>query len=138
MVDAEGVNRALLEFVRRTAAGAVLIVVGVPMLQNQVVSLSQANDSGPVLTVTGNVTGLEPGRPGRLLLTVHNSGDAAAVISHLRTDVANASLGCTLTVRPWSGTADIAAGGSVEEAVAVVAEGSRCAGAAWSLRYTVS
>lgn len=115
-----------------------LIVVGVPMLQNQVVSLSQANDSGPVLTVTGNVTGLQPGHAGRLLLTVHNSGDAAAVIRHVWTEVATTPKGCTLTVRPWSGTADIAAGGSVDEAVAVLAVGPHCSGASWSLRYTVS
>jgi hypothetical protein len=131
-------RRVLLAFARRTAVGLVLIGVGVPMLQGQVLNLAQARAAGPELSVTGDVTGLSPDHPGRLVLTVHNAGDTAAVVHRLSTSVRSANSGCTLTVAPWRGTLAVPAGGAASQAVAVQVAGARCGGAHWTLDYSAT
>ena len=49
--------------------------------------LAQATTAGPRLSVSGDVTGLVAGRPGRLLLTVRNDGEATVVVHRLATSV---------------------------------------------------
>ena len=128
----------LLAFARRTAVGLVLIGVGVPAVQGQVLNLAQARAAGPELTVTGGVTGLSPDRPGQLVLTVHNSGDAEAVVRHLTTTVRSQTAGCTLTVAAWAGSMTVPAAGSGSQAVAVQVTGGRCSGARWDLDYSAT
>jgi hypothetical protein len=113
----------------------VLIAVAVPMLQQQL-RLTSVVERRPVLSVTGDVSGLLPGRPGRLVLTVHNGGTSAAVVHRLTTSVRSQAPGCTLTVGTWGGSLTVPAGGAVSRAVVVQAAGARCASAAWDLDYT--
>ena len=122
----------------RTALGAALICVGVPVWQSQAASFQVANASGPELHITGNVTGLEPGRVGALVLTVHNPGSAAVPVHRLTTAVQSAAPGCALSVAAWSGLVQVPAGGSVSRSVEVRVAGSRCAGVSWELAYTAS
>ena len=123
-------------FLRRTAVGSVVIAVGVPMLQNQVFALAQS--TGPALSVTGDISGLSTEHLGRLVLTVHNDGDATTVVHHLTTTVPMPVRGCQLSVAPWTGTMTVAAGGTATQALVVRLSGSRCAGAHWSLEYAVT
>jgi hypothetical protein len=132
------VKRLLVDVLRRTAVGSALICLGVPMLQGQVMTLSQERRAGPELHVTGDVTGLEPGHPGSLLLTVANDGDVAATIHQITTAVMSSVGGCSLSVATWRGTANVAAGGAVTRSVTVRVVGPRCVGASWKLAYNVS
>ncbi|MEO6204049.1 MAG: hypothetical protein ABIO67_01505 [Mycobacteriales bacterium] len=131
-------KQVVLAFLRRTAVGAVLICLGVPLLQNQVINVAQAQRSGPVLSVAGDVTGLEPGKPGRLVFTVRNDGDAAAAIQRMTTAVITTAVGCSLSVDTWTGSLEVPAGGQVRGEVTVRIRGARCDGAQWDLDYKVS
>lgn len=125
-------------FVRRTTLGAVVIVVAVPMIQNHVVALAQVDLRGPALSVRGDVRGLSVGQLGRLVLTVRNDGDAPTTVRHLTTFVRQQREGCSLSVAPWSGVMELAAGGAGSQAVAVRVSGRRCEGVKWALDYTAS
>ena len=128
----------LVGFLRRTTIGVAVIAVAVPLCQNRVLALAQTRTEGPALSVTGDVAELSPGRVGRLVLTVHNDGDALAVVHRLATSVRAQVPGCTIVVPPWTGTLDVAAGGTVTQAVAVHVSGSRCSAARWTLDYTAT
>lgn len=132
------VHSVLVGFLRRTTIGVAVIAVGVPLCQNQVLTLAQTREEGPALSVTGDVADLSPGRVGRLVLTVHNDGDVQAVVRRLTTTVRAQAPGCTIVVRPWTGRLDVAAGGAASQAVAVHVSGSRCSAASWTLDYTAT
>lgn len=108
------------------------------MLQSQWQVLSLEHGTGPALSVTGDVSGLTPDRPGRLELRVANDGDATATIHQVTTAVTSSVTDCSLSVATWRGTAQVAAGGAVSRVVTVRVVGPGCVGASWKLAYTVS
>src|SRR5689334_14532466 len=61
----------------------------------------------PALTITGDIGGLEPGVPARLVLTTTNASDAVVVVRHLTARVVGApSRVCPasgLVVTSWRG-----------------------------------
>ncbi|MGB8651000.1 MAG: hypothetical protein WCD35_10105 [Mycobacteriales bacterium] len=126
-------NAFLLRLLRRTAGGVAVIAVGVPWLQGQVPVLTARK--GPELSVSGDVTQLSPGHAGRLVLTVRNDGDAAAVVRRLSTRIPEPVAGCRLVVAPWTGEVTVPPGGNVQRAVTVTASGPGCRGASWRLEY---
>jgi hypothetical protein len=123
---------------RRTALGAALICVGVPVWQNQVVAFQAANVSGPELRIKGDVTGLEPGHVGALVLTMHNPGTVAVAVHRLSTVVRSTTAGCALSVSTWTGAITVPAGGKTSQSVEVRVAGPHCAGVTWALAYTAS
>ncbi len=124
------------QFVSRTVIGLVVILVGVPYLQNRTLVLSTS--AGPVLTVTGDVSGLVPGELGELLLTVHNDGGASTVVRHLSAVPAKQVSGCTISVASWAGEVHVPAGGATTQPLVVRLSGARCGGASWALSYAAT
>ena len=131
-------HRLVAAFLCRTTVGAVVIAVAVPMIQNQVLVLAHVEVRGPALSVRGDVSGLSAGHLGRLVLTVRNDGDAPTTVRHLTTVVRQQIEGCSLTVAPWSGVMELAAGGASSQAVVVRVSGRGCDGSRWALDYTAS
>lgn len=127
-------NPVLRRFLVKTVGGAVLLVVGVPIVQGQQMSLSTS--VGPALRVSGDIARLSPGTPGHLVLTVANDGGADAVVAHLSAVPAQAVAGCAITIEPWVGRLAVPARGTATQALTVTVSGAHCSGAKWRLDYT--
>ncbi len=129
-------NPLLSRFLRQAVGGLAVIAIGVPLVQNQMLVLSTSE--GPALSVSGDISGLSPDRPGRLLLTVRNDGGAATVVGHLSAVPEKQVAGCTIAIAPWAGRLPVAAGGSAEQTLTVRVSGPRCGGVSWALTYTAT
>ncbi len=95
---------------------------------------------GPQLEVSGDISGLVPGRPGVLRVTIHNPGDQVQLVHDLDVGVSGGGGACgpdDLAVSAWQGSLAVPAHASAVRDLAVqVAGGTACAGATWQLAYT--
>ena len=123
-------------YLSRTALGLVALGAGVPLLQSQPFMLSTAEQ--PVIRVSGDIAGLTPGKPGRLVLTVHNDSGTVAEVHHLSAVPAAQVPGCDIAVRPWAGEMAVPARGTGKRALQVTVTGAKCSGATWQLNYSAT
>lgn len=91
------------------------------------------------LEVSGDISGLVPGRPGVLRVTIHNPADEAQVVRNL--DVAVSGGGACgpggLSVSGWGASLTVPASGSAARDLPVtVRSDAVCVGVTWRLAYT--
>jgi hypothetical protein len=127
---------------RRLSWVAAAAVLALPLFSpGSPVSLVKVAQASPSLTITGDIDGLVPGRPGELVLTLHNADASAAVVRGLSAAVTTGSAGCpasALAIEPWRGRVVVPAHdtATVPLAVRLSAPAGTCGGATWTLTYT--
>jgi hypothetical protein len=133
--------------VRTAAIGAGVGVAAALGFGAQDVALAvQPTGARAVLHIDGDVSGVVAGAPSRpLTLTLHNRGDVAAHVSHVRatpTGTVDGPARCAATslrVGEWRGALAVPAGGTATVTVPVALAGDLppgCAGAAYGLVYS--
>src|SRR4051794_32497253 len=115
-MSCSAVHRAAARFGRGVLWLAALAVLAVPLASpGSPISLVHVALSEPAgLRITGDISGLAPGTPARLTLTLHNPAATTASVSHLTTQVTGGTGPCqaaALQVEPWSGRLGIAGRG---------------------------
>ena len=117
-----------------------LLVVAALAAPGSVLDLRNVSASSGGLVLSGDVSGLAPGAPGALVLTVRNPGDAAVVVRTLGARITEAPKGCpadALSIASWRGELPVPAGGSASATLEVTLTSAdpACAGATWRLAY---
>lgn len=120
------------------AAGVLAVPLGTP---GGPLSLLAVSAQQPSLHITGSVSGLVPGRPAGLTLTVTSRSSSAVVVRALTARVTAASPGCptsALLVGSWQGRLTVPADGSAQATLPIrlPAHERGCTGASWQLAYT--
>ena len=117
-----------------------LLVVAVLALPGSPLGFRPVSASSQGLVLSGDVSGLAPGVPGTLALTVRNPGDEPAVVRTLSARISESPAGCprdALAISGWRGALPVPAGGSASASLTVTLTSSdpACAGATWRLEY---
>ena len=124
---------------------AAAVVVAIPFASpgSPVSLIPVALEQSIPLTITGSITGLAPGVPTLLQLTLHNGSDVAVPVRTLTVTVTGGSAGCppqSLSIGNWTGLTTVPAHSHTVAALPLRLRKSAdgCAGATWQLAYAAT